>query len=91
MGLITSNESTPGLVGRISADPNTLWTECNLRIDRKFVHYSFGTGPLGFGNHTQGTQGTSCFKDTSGRLLVDKKENQGKLVAVCVKSMNEET
>jgi len=51
----------------------------------------FGTGPLGFGNHTQGTQGTSCFKDTSGRLLVDKKENQGKLVAVCVKSMNEET
>ena len=37
MGLVSSNGSTLGLVGRISTDPNT--TECDFRISQKFVHY----------------------------------------------------
>jgi len=37
-------------------------TECDFRIRGKFVHYSLGTWPLNFGNHTQGTQGAIRFK-----------------------------
>ena len=32
------------------------------------MHYSFGTGPLGFGNHAQGTQGAGRFEVSKSKL-----------------------
>jgi len=51
MGLVTSNGSTPGLVGRISADPNTLRNVTSESVESSCIiasvlgHWVSGTTP----------------------------------------------
>jgi len=51
MGLVTSNGSTPGLAGRISADPNTLRNVTSESVDSSCItasvlgHWVSGTTP----------------------------------------------
>jgi len=51
MGLVTSNGSTPGLVGRISADPNTLRNVTSASVESSCIiasvlgHRVSGTTP----------------------------------------------
>jgi len=60
MDLVTSNGSTPGLVGRISADPNTLRNVTSESVESSCIIASV----LGHwvSNHAQGTQGASRFE-----------------------------